>query len=32
MTTLAMDVSPTILRQFYDEDSCTLFLTGKVNY
>jgi hypothetical protein len=30
MTTLAMDVSPTILRPFFDEDSSTLFLTGKV--
>ena len=30
MTTLAMDVSPTILRPFHDEDSSTLFLTGKV--
>ena len=31
MTTLSMDVSPTILRPFFDEDSSTLFLTGKVN-
>jgi hypothetical protein len=30
MTTLSMDVSPTILRPFFDEDSSTLFLTGKV--
>lgn len=29
MTTLSMDVSPTILRPFFDEDSSTLFLTGK---
>jgi hypothetical protein len=31
LNTLNLDVSPTLLIPYYDEDSATLFLTGKVN-
>lgn len=30
LNTIGLDVSPAILIPFYDEDSSTLFLTGKV--
>jgi coronin-7 len=30
LNTVGLDVSPAILIPFYDEDSSTLFLTGKV--
>lgn len=30
IATVGLDVSPAILIPFYDEDSSTLFLTGKV--
>lgn len=30
INTVGLDVSPAILIPFYDEDSSTLFLTGKV--
>ena len=32
LNTVGLDVSPAILMPFYDEDSSTLFLTGKVNF
>lgn len=31
LTTVGLDVSPAILMPFYDEDSSTLFLTGRVS-
>lgn len=31
LATVGLDVSPAILIPFYDEDSSTIFLTGKVN-
>lgn len=31
LNTLNLDVSPTLLIPYYDEDSATLFLTGKVS-
>lgn len=31
LNTLNLDVSPTLLVPYYDEDSSTLFLTGKVS-
>lgn len=30
LNTVGLDVSPAILMPFYDEDSSTLFVTGKV--
>lgn len=30
LNTLGLDVSPAILVPFYDDDSSTLFVTGKV--
>lgn len=30
LNTIGLDVSPAILIPFYDEDSSTLFLTGRV--
>lgn len=30
--TVGLDVAPAILMPFYDEDSSTLFVTGKVNF
>lgn len=31
LATVGLDVSPAILIPFYDEDSSTLFLTGRVS-
>lgn len=31
LTTVGLDVSPAILMPYYDEDSSTLFLTGRVS-
>ena len=32
LNTLNLDVSPTLLIPYYDDDSSTLFLTGKVGH
>lgn len=32
LNTVGLDVSPAILMPFYDEDSSTLLLTGRVRY
>lgn len=32
LNTVGLDVSPAILMPYYDEDSSTLFLTGRVSY
>lgn len=32
LTTVGLDVSPAILMPYYDEDSSTLFLTGRVSF
>lgn len=32
LNTVGLDVSPAILMPYYDEDSSTLFLTGRVSF
>lgn len=32
LNTVGLDVSPAILMPYYDEDSSTLFLTGRVRF
>lgn len=32
LNTVGLDVAPAILMPFYDEDSSTLFVTGKVSF